>query len=60
MVDGGWLALAGVAARHSRPPTRLHVVHGVGKVSVVGASGGRFSSVLEGGTLELHVSSLSE
>ena len=60
VVDGGWLALAGVAGRRSRPPTRLHVVHGVGKVSVVCLPGFTSSSLLEGRTLELHIGSLSE
>ena len=61
MVDGGRGGLTGdVPGPPSQSPARLHVVHGVGKVSVVRGPGLASSSVLEGGTLELHVSSLSE
>ena len=58
VLDGGGRQAGRGLALH--PGLGLHVVHRVGEVSVVGgASLARFA-LLEGGTLELHVSSLSE
>ena len=59
VLDGGGRQGGGGGALHCHAHwLGLHVVHGVGEVSVVSST--NLATLLEGGTLELHISSLSE